>query len=66
MTGRIFLILILYIHLLVHLVVSQIFAERLLVDHQPASAVLGAVSTGILLSDTVTVSWKRISEEEKG
>lgn len=45
---------ILFIHLLIHLFVSQIFAEHLLTEHQCASPLLGAVNTGILLADVVT------------
>lgn len=45
---------ILYIHLLIHLLVSQIFAEHLPIEHQCVSPVRSAVETGILLADVVT------------
>lgn len=42
------------VHLVIHVFISQIFAECLLIEHWWVSALLGPVNTGILLADTLT------------
>ena len=43
-----------YIHLLIHSFISQMFYEHLFIEHLHASPVWGAGNTGIFLADTVT------------